>query len=55
MWTDAETAKCFSNTWIGCYCCWCENTSESDKDFVNEGDSDCHEAVVSDREMQEAK
>ena len=29
----------------------CENSSESDKLLVNERDSECHEAVVSDSEV----
>ena len=31
----------------------CENSSESDKLLVNERDSECHKAVVSDSEMRE--
>ena len=30
----------------------CENGSESDKLLVNERDSECHEAVVSDSEVE---
>ena len=29
---------------VGCYCCNCENSSESDKLLVNERDSECHKA-----------
>ena len=46
--------KCFSNT------CWLlslpnyENSCESDKFVVNERDSECHKAIVSDTEMHKA-
>ena len=32
----------------------CENSSESDKLFVNERDSECHKAVVPDSEVHKA-
>ena len=38
---------------VGCYSC-CESSSESNKLLVNERDSECHKAVVSDSGVHKA-
>ena len=53
MWTDAETMV-FLEYQLDAIAANCENSSESDKLLVNERDSECHEAVVSDSEMHKA-
>ena len=37
---------------VGCFATNCENYSESDKLLVNEKDSECQEAVVSDGKVK---
>ena len=56
MWTDAETMMWFSNTcwWLLLLTVKTENSSESDNLLVNERDSECHKAVVSDSEVHKA-
>ena len=48
MWTDVETTKCFSNT---CWLLSLLNVKIAVRVRVNERDSECHKAVVSDSEV----
>ena len=41
----------FSAIPVGCVAANCESSNESDKLLVNERDSECHEAAVSDSEV----